>query len=365
MDVKIYIFFSGGGSYNQEGFKYGQWIDLIDNFYRLRQVTFNGEYQKSQKVGRWDTYFRIEGLFQNQFQLIGGGSYDETGMKNGKWIEPSNNFYKYSQVTHEGEYQNGKKINQWVTRYKQSDQLDFTCCGQYDAVDGMKTGLWVELSDEFRQYQNYIITNKGQLNCNGKKIGRWEINFKELNQFEKIGVCYYNEKGLKIGLQTEISESFFNLSQVFYKGEYHYGHKTGKWEIFWKNKLKNEQLGCGLYGENGLKQGNWIELANDFNKDKQVTYYGEYRYGQKVGLWVTYFRFSEEFEEIGCGCYDDEEIQNGFWIELAEDFSCSKQIIYQGEYKNGRKFEKWQEFKRDKWKIDQGFQKIGEMYYQN
>ncbi|CAD8173460.1 unnamed protein product [Paramecium octaurelia] len=364
----------GGGSYNQEGIKNGLWIDLIDNFYRynsnfnqfqylsLRQVTFNGEYQNGKKVGRWDTYFRIESLFQSQFQLIGGGSYDETGIKNGNWIEPSNNFYKYSQVTYEGEYQNGKKINQWVTRYKQKDQLDFICGGEYDAVGSIKKGFWVELSDEFRQ-DNQIVYQG--IYHNGKKIGRWDINFRELDQFEKIGVCYYDEQFNKIGFQKEISESFFNLSQVIYIGEYQDGQKTGQWKIYWKNNLKIEELGSGLYGENGLKKGNWIELAIDFNEDKQVTYYGEYHYGQKVGLWVTYFRFSVNFEEIGCGCYDDEGIQNGFWIELDEDFSGSKQIIYKGQYKNGKKFEKWQEFKRDKWKIDQGFQKIGETYYQN
>ncbi|CAD8175060.1 unnamed protein product [Paramecium octaurelia] len=201
---------------------------------------------------------------------------------------------------------------------------------------------------------------------NGRKIGKWDINFREFNTFQQIGVTYYDEQGNKTGLQQETSSSFFNLSQIVYRGEYYQGHKNGKWKSFWNNKLKVEQLGCGLYGENGLKNGIWIELSNDFNEDKQVIYKGEYNCGQKVGLWETNFRFSQNFEEIGCGCYDDDGIQNGLWIELDEDFSNSKQIIHRGEYKNGRKVEKWLEFKRDKLKIQEGFKNTGEtIYYQN
>ncbi|CAD8156345.1 unnamed protein product [Paramecium pentaurelia] len=391
----------GGGKYDDKYLKNGRWIELSDNFsnnsyitysgeykndkkidkwdinYRFssvypfeqigggsyniqKQVTFNGEYQNCQKVGRWDTYFRVEGLFQSEFQLIGGGSYENGGIKNGRWIELSDNFYNYSQVTYEGEYQNGKKIKSWVTIYKQKDQQEQIGGGYYD-VKGIKQEYWIELSDDFRQDSQ--ITYHGKYK-QGRKIGRWDIILRKSNKFEQIGGGFYNEQGFKIGSWVEINECFSNLSQVIYQGEYFFGKKTGKWNIYWKQNIYLEKLGGGLYDDNGQKKRIWIELANDFNQDKQVTYQGEYNCGQKVGVWDTYFRFSERFEEISCGFYDQEGIENGIWIELDEDFKISKQIIHQGHYKEGKKIGKWVELKREKWNIEQGFKKQEELNYQ-
>ncbi|CAD8117663.1 unnamed protein product [Paramecium primaurelia] len=46
----------------------------------------------------------------------------------------------------------------------------------------------------------------------------------------------------------------------------------------------------------------------------------------------------------GGGSYDEEdgEIKIGKWIELKEGFSKDSQILYQGEYQNGKKLGRWE-----------------------
>ncbi|CAD8213750.1 unnamed protein product [Paramecium pentaurelia] len=285
------------------------------------------------KVGRWDTYFRIEGLFQREFSLIGGGFNEYGSIKNGRWIEQSDNFYKQLNclLFQLYSYQNGKKIKSWVTKYKQKDQLEQIGGGYYD-VKGSKQGYWIELSDDFRQdriAKSLVILsiNKEEKQING-------ISF--LGSLINLNKCdFYNEQGFKIGSWVEINKFSSNLGQVLYQGEYFFGKKTGKWNSYWKNNINLEKLGGGLYDDNGLKKRIWIELANDFNqqliyiyniniRDKQVSYQGEYNCGQKVGVWDTYFRFSERFKEISCGFYDQEGIENGIQIELDEDFKMNQ-----------------------------------------
>ncbi|CAD8117903.1 unnamed protein product [Paramecium primaurelia] len=321
----------GGGSYNIQGIKDGKWIDLIDNFYRQKQVTFNGEYQNYQKVGRWDTYFRIEGLFQSEFQLMqikllfifkfsGGGSYENGGIKNGIWIELSDNFYKILKWKKNKVMSYQIQIKRLI-RINVLNQLFFNLIfsgGGYYDVKGIKQGYWIELSDDFR----YI--NKEEKQIDG-------ISF--LGSLINLNKCdFYNELGFKIGSWVEINECFSNLGQVLYQGEYFFGKKTGKWNIYWKNNINLEKLGGGLYDDNGLKKRIWMELANDFN---QSLIQGEYKCGQTVGVWDTYFRFSKRFEEMqisivysfifrSCGFQDQERIENGIWIELDEDFKMNQ-----------------------------------------
>ncbi|CAD8126112.1 unnamed protein product [Paramecium sonneborni] len=118
----------GGGSYDVIGEvmegqvhqKNGKWIELSDHFDSSNQVTYVGEYKNDQKVGRWDIIYKYyyEGW---KIEKIGGGLYDENGenqdaqgnQKNGKWIELSDSFNNYCQVTYKGDYTDGKKVGRW------------------------------------------------------------------------------------------------------------------------------------------------------------------------------------------------------------------------------------------------------------
>ncbi|CAD8078487.1 unnamed protein product [Paramecium sonneborni] len=349
----------GGGSYNQEGSKIGQWIELINNFYGQRQVTFNGEYDNCQKVGKWDTYFRSDGLFSCQFNLIGGGSYDNQGLKNGKWVDLSNNFYKYSQVTYEGNYKNGIKIDKWIINYK-SDNLEQIGGGFYD-LQGNKYGIWIELSEDFRLDSQIIY--KGEYD-KGNKVGKWNIMFRQIDVFEQIGGGNYNEYNTKIGKWTELSESFYSGSKIIYQGEYYIGNKIGLWNILWKDEMKIFNIGGGLY-DNGQKYGSWNESTNYFKQDCLVTYHGQYKNRQKIGKWYIKFNINNQSENIGGGSYDQEGIQNGYWEELREDFRNSNQVKYIGKYQNGKKVGIWEEIKRNQSYMNQGFQNVGQLIYPN
>ncbi|CAD8066799.1 unnamed protein product [Paramecium primaurelia] len=50
--------FRGGGSFDLDGdgMKNGRWIDLSYGFKGDYQITYQGEYLKGNKVGRWDIY---------------------------------------------------------------------------------------------------------------------------------------------------------------------------------------------------------------------------------------------------------------------------------------------------------------------
>ncbi|CAD8106477.1 unnamed protein product [Paramecium sonneborni] len=112
------IIYRGGGSYDQEGnqIKIGNWIDLDEWFSPLKQFIFKGQYNISGvKVGRWDIMQNKCG--QQEYQQIGGGSYDLEGVqkKIGKWIELYRGYFRQKQVTFHGDYNmNGMKVGRWI-----------------------------------------------------------------------------------------------------------------------------------------------------------------------------------------------------------------------------------------------------------
>ncbi|CAD8195660.1 unnamed protein product [Paramecium octaurelia] len=352
----------GGGSYDgEESKQIGKWIELSDSFYDLSQIIYNGEYKNGKKVGRWDILFR--GDFDEEFKQIGGGLYDEGGsFKIGRWIESSDGFKTWSQVTFDGEYKNGVKVGKWGTFYKDvsSKTNELIGGGSYDEGHSLKVGKWIELSDGFAW--NSQFTYQGVYR-DGKKIGRWDTYF-EFGGNRQIGGGFYDDEGygIKIGKWIELSLGFRDDSQVTYKGEYKNGTKVGRWDIFF---LEN-QIGGGEYDEkgNGFKIGKWIELSSGFVSWSQITYKGEYKNGKKIGRWDTFTRDrnTKKDQLIGGGSYDHgSQIQIGDWIELSDGFQCDSQVIYKGGYKNGQKVGRWNILFRGPYCAD--FRQIGGGFY--
>lgn len=49
--------------------------------------------------------------------------------------------------------------------------------------------------------------------------------------------------------------------------------------------------GGGCYDQEGhVKIGIWIELNDNFQKQSEVTFIGEYKKGEKVGKWEILYR---------------------------------------------------------------------------
>ncbi|CAD8089846.1 unnamed protein product [Paramecium primaurelia] len=349
----------GGGLYNKHAQKQGKWIELSEYFTDSSQVTHQGEYKNGKKIGRWDIWYK-EHENNKQNLIIGGGSFDEKDgdIKQGYWVEISNRFDYLSQVTYKGEYKNGKKVGRWDIWYKtyEEDKPNLKISsGFYDEIgEGIKQGHWVELSDGFNYFKQ--VTYIGEYK-NGKKIGRWDIWYEEQgsDNKEKIGGGQYDEEGdqIKIGNWKELWEELYYESSVILYGEYKHGKKVGKWDIWYRD----HKIGGGSYDETGqeIKIGNWVEISDRFNFKSQVTYNGEYLIGKKIGRWDICFReySSHPFTQMqhniiqntysGGGQYDEggNGIKLGYWVELSDGFYYDSQVTYNGEYKNGQKVGRW------------------------
>ncbi|CAD8200151.1 unnamed protein product [Paramecium pentaurelia] len=107
----------GGGEYNSDGVKIGEWIEQSDKFKYGNQSTWRGQYdQQGVKVGTWEIYFRELGDEKPNIK-IGGGEYDEQVRKIGKWVEQKDGFYYSNSMNNKyifiGEYKDGVKQGQW------------------------------------------------------------------------------------------------------------------------------------------------------------------------------------------------------------------------------------------------------------
>ncbi|CAD8213918.1 unnamed protein product [Paramecium pentaurelia] len=384
----------GGGLYDEggSGAKNGKWIELDEKFNWNNQLSYQGEYKYDKKVGRWEIQF--------QGCQIAGGLYDEKGceVKIGQWLDLDQGFDNQKQVIHKGLYENGKKVGRWDTKYREYNDNEFKIIswGCYDKEGyGIKIGQWVDLDEKFC-YEKQVIHNG--LYKNGKKVGRWEIQYRQYNQqdFKTIQLKSSNNdwdsdvklaKTMKIGWLKEMEEIFLYSNQKIPNNQYNDSQNMGN--TLEKRNLSNVKeykiiSGGGSYDEKGneVKIGKWIDFDVEFNFFKQLIYIGEYDNGKKIGLWKTMDkqsiivsqnydangqliyeskgdcisvgefkngkkigRWDFEFKrfKIGGGSYDEEG--NGFkigkWIELDVDFQYSKQLIYNGVYNDGKKFGRW------------------------
>ncbi|CAD8149934.1 unnamed protein product [Paramecium pentaurelia] len=274
---------------------------------------------------------------------IGGGEYNQLGEKNGKWLELWAGFWEQSQVFYCGEYQNGKKVGVWDIFYNFDGKNIKIGGGCYDNLrNGIKFGNWVEISNGF--YYDSQVTYNGTYK-KGKKLGQWDISYAN----KKIGGGYYDEVGdeTKVGQWVEISDGFFGSSQVTFTGEYKSGKKIGKWDT-WFEYIGNEIIGGGCYSDagDGIKFGNWVEISEGFYLDSKVTYIGQYKNGKKFSRWDIWYKKNygdQKNEMIGGGYYDDEGcgIKLGNWVEISEEFFSSSQVKHSGVYKNDKKIGSW------------------------
>ncbi|CAD8112481.1 unnamed protein product [Paramecium sonneborni] len=269
-----------------------QMSEILTNLEQIKYFQWCGNYgQNSQKVDRWTGSW-------NQITLEDvGGYYSIVGKKEGLWKELSQNYQGNDvQIYDVGKYINNQRRGTWKFIYD-NKQIGG---GNYNN-QGKKNGRWIELSQNFQNIS--LIIYKGEY-INGKKYGIWDILYKR-NANKAFG--FYDQQNnfidsIKIGRWIEPDDGFWNLSQVINIGEYKYGKKVGLWDI--KYRISDNQsfqiIGGGYYKQlednsvlGSFKNGQWIELTDGFWRDKQVTYYGEYLNGYKVGKWDIYYNNQE------------------------------------------------------------------------
>ncbi|CAK66367.1 unnamed protein product (macronuclear) [Paramecium tetraurelia] len=304
--------------------------------------------------------------------------YDKQGKKNGKWVQASDHFKESAQISYCGEYRGEKKCGIWDFNYQiySNRPSKLIGCGVYDG-QGCKNGKWVEPCEQFSE--DCWIISEGQYR-NGIKVGKWEISCQKVEQtdtepekMQKISIIeqlsgygFYDDQGLKVGVWLELDDSFCRFClflsmrtfrEVIYQGEYRKNHKIGKWEIKYKREAFSQILisAGGSYDERGQKIGLWKELTERFWNQNELILQGQYDRGRKIGQWEILFRFSQRysFDNMqyviqnfsGGGSYNQANLKNGFWIEQDDDFSQINTILHQGQYQDGVKVGQWHQEK--------------------
>ncbi|CAD8129032.1 unnamed protein product [Paramecium sonneborni] len=290
------------------------------------------------------TYFLIKFTTQGEIQYINNGII----IRIDKISNPLNeneimkNIEQINFLSWLGEYGvSQQKVRFWKAKWK---GMPINVGGLYNQ-EGNKDKKWKDLHINFWD-KSQIIENGEYIN--GKRVGVWEI----LLDDQIIGMGTYDIKGNQNGLWIEPNQKFYKAQQIFYSGKYRAGSKIGEW-ICYEKKLQsyliNSQtilkIGGGNYNNNGIKQGQWIELHENFSPNCQVYYQGKYYNGKKYGKWETKLKnFSSSFyKKIGGGDYDQNGLKHGYWIDLHEYFSNTKKFIETGKYEHGMKTENFQE----------------------
>ncbi|CAD8087084.1 unnamed protein product [Paramecium sonneborni] len=173
--------------------------------------------------------------------------------------------------------------------------------------DGQKQGLWYDIIKNYWEKAKILEIGKY---INDKRIGFWRYQ----NQHQDIGGGFYDNQGLEIGLQLDLSSNYFE--QLFIM-EYYYqlvrvklpiqgnitNKKLGKWKINFNNSI----TGGGQYNRIGQKNGNWIDLFDNFYTESQIIFKGNYLNGKKWAKWDIYFRDKSDTPiqlKYGCGIYE-------------------------------------------------------------
>ncbi|CAD8112981.1 unnamed protein product [Paramecium primaurelia] len=65
---------------------------------------------------------------------------------------------------------------------------------------------------------------------------------------------------MKIIGSTQKIQNYFSEAQILFTGDYLIGQKTGIWMTIFEDKI----IGGGCYANNGMKHGKWIDLYHNF-----------------------------------------------------------------------------------------------------
>lgn len=238
-------------------------------FYDNEQVNVEGAYKNGEKSGLW-TWYTKKGTKDME------GSFDK-GQQNGKWTY----WYPTGELRNYAEYDHDKKTGTWQYFYKDGSKFKSS-----PYVDDQKQGLWETW------YEN------GQLLMSGKYVkdkeeGTW-VNYWENGKEKNIAT-------FKNGLLHGKWESYFPTGKPNIFGNYKEGEKTGEWTSFFENgkpkdifnykvitkksKIPNGPLKDYDVKES-IKDGHSVSFSQ---KDYKKTEEGDYKNGEKDGVWYTYW----------------------------------------------------------------------------
>ncbi|CAD8213821.1 unnamed protein product [Paramecium pentaurelia] len=138
------------------------------------QVYESEEYFNDYKKGTWKF------IYKNK--IIGGGTYSDSGQRNGKLIELSQGFYKYSQVTYKCEDKNVKKLEIGIFFGKRI--LEISSIKKQEVAHMMIRWMEIEFRQEYElcdDFHFYLFGSK-QVIYNGeyKMVKKLEYGLKQI-----------------------------------------------------------------------------------------------------------------------------------------------------------------------------------------
>ncbi|CAD8117897.1 unnamed protein product [Paramecium primaurelia] len=338
----------GGGIFDKNGFKQGKWMELHENFDNNLLVTYYGDYEFGKKIGRWDTL-----LLQVDESIDNSDCYSESSSQNDNSVDVSmkQTFIILSNSFQQNNLQNQNQIEE-VDDQKEGIDFILYCQKEFNIIGGgqfdkdqKKHGFWIE--NYFDKSLNGTIV-KGNYN-QGIRVGDW-MSFSYNNQNKKIGGGYFDQNGIKQGQWLELRSYFKNNCLIDF-GDYKDGIKIGRWDIVQQidNTPQYSIIGGGFYDLNGQKYGEWIDIQKPSFSYYLITIFkGEYKNGKKFDNWdiKQSSKQCEIFKPICGGQFDIDGQKQGWWLEYCNNQKF-KQIIFIGQYRNGLKIGKWEQMNID------------------
>ncbi|CAK78754.1 unnamed protein product (macronuclear) [Paramecium tetraurelia] len=342
----------GGGCYNKYGFKEGGWKEVevhvgVGKYLTLFHI---GEYRSGIRTGNW--------VVQNeQREVVSSGFYTKSGSKDGEWVEISAHDGIEDTITllHIGEYNHGVRVGRWNIEKVNKELIGG---GSY-SLSGIKEGQWQEVIC-YIGYNSEVVLQYNGLYSNGVRQGKWAIT-KVGGEF--IGGGQYSDFGTKMGKWIDVDvrvgggcsmqlqlqkKEFLNILEIMMM---EYELENGRllnMDLAQLSKYKNEIQAVGvdtpqkeqrLMG--GQKQCHILDIAIQCITlvsfiYRILKYIGEYKNNTRVGSWSIMHQ-----EEIGGGSYLVNGMKNGKWIEVFQQYFDSLTIMT-GEYVNGNKLYNWE-----------------------
>lgn len=238
-------------------------------YYDNGKVNVAGQYEDGLKSGTWKWFTNkgtndMEGNFQ-------------AGKQNGRWTY----WYPTGELSYTAEYSNDLKTGTWTYLYK-----DGSVFKKGEFKEDKKNGKWETW------YEDGTLLLSGEYK-NGLEEGNWK-NFWETGKLK-------NETTFTAGILEGKWLSFYPTGKPKLTGEYENGFKTGEWIEYFENGkpasvgnykiIKDKsKMEDGIMKDHfvyeSVKDGHWTTFSD---KDFKRTEEGDYKNGEKDGLWMAYY----------------------------------------------------------------------------
>ena len=280
-------------------------------------LIFIGEYLEGKRNGEGKEFYNngqniFIGKFKNGMKVSGKGYKLDYEIENGSGYVRE--YYDDGQLKYEGEYLNGEKNGQGTEYYPFNNQNLFI--GEYLNEKRWNGEIYDPFNDEIA---SEIINGTGK----GK-------------EFYTNGSLKYDGDYLN-GEKNGNGKEYYYSGNLKYEGNYLNGKKdkNGKRKEYYDTM--NQDIALKFDGEylNGKK---WNGYGKEFDNDGKLIFLGNYKNGEKEGY---VFKFINGISLYSSELYLKGKPSGKFIVHSFSD------IIYEGEYLNGKKNGKGKEYFKD------------------